>query len=45
MSNSPTDNPLREAEVELQDKAKDEVSKDAPKKVAKSKPKAQQFRK
>ena len=37
MSNSPTDNPLRESEVELQDKAKDEVSKDAPKKVAKKK--------
>ena len=35
MSNSPTENPLRESEVELKGKSKEEVSNDTPKKVVK----------
>ena len=37
MSNSPTENPLRESEVELKGKSKEEVSNDTPKKVVKKK--------
>ena len=37
MSDEPTENPLRESEVELQDKSKEEASNDAPKKVMKKK--------